>query len=111
MPRFDAMAEDFLKTFANEYPGRVYRGDWNRDIWYNIETVAYWYGMGDCPMIWEHYAAWNPKTYVRIPRDTDSNEINGTGLTASVRAQHFGNDAFLKFVAPAIAARMAARLG
>ena len=111
MPRFDAMAEDFLKTFANEYPGRVYRGDWNRDIWYNVETVAYWYGIGDCPMIWEHYAAWNPRTYVRIPRDTDSNEINGTGLTASVRAQHFGNDAFLKVVAPAIAARMAERLG
>ncbi len=111
MPRFDAMAEDFLKTFAAEYPGRVYRGDWNRDIWYNVETVAYWYGMGDCPMIWDHYAAWNPKTYVRIPRDTDSNEINGTGLTASVRAQHFGNDAFLKVVAPAIAAKMAERLG
>ena len=111
MPRFDAMAEDFLKTFAAEYPGRVYRGDWTRDIWYNVETVAYWYGVGDCPMIWEHYAVWNPKTYVRIPRDTDSNEINGTGLTASVRAQHFGNDAFLKVVAPAIATKMAERLG
>jgi len=110
MPRFDAMAEDFLKAFAAEYPGRVYRGDWNRDIWYNVETVAYWYGMGDCPMIWEHYAAWNPKTYVRIPRDTDSNEINGTGLTASIRAQHFGNNAFLKVIAPAIAAKMAERL-
>lgn len=110
IPRFDAMAEDFLQTFAAEYPGRVFRGDWNRDIWYNVETVAYWYGMGDCPMIWAHYAAWNPKTYVRIPRDTDSNEVNGTGLTASVRAQHFGNDAFRKVVAPAVAAAIAERI-
>ena len=108
---FDAMTADFFQYFAARYPGRVYRGDWNRDIWYNVETVAHWYGMGDCPKIWAHYAAWNPETYVPIPRDTDSNEINGTGLTASIRAMHYGNDAFRKVVAPAIAAAMARRIG
>ena len=108
---FDAMTADFFQTFAARYPGRVYRGDWNRDIWYNVKTVAHWYGMGDCPKIWAHYAAWNPETYVPIPRDTDSNEINGTGLTASIRAMHYGNDAFRKVVAPAIADAMARRIG
>ena len=105
------MTADFFQYFAARYPGRVYRGDWNRDIWYNVETVAHWYGMGDCPKIWAHYAAWNPETYVPIPRDTDSNERNGTGLTASIRAMHYGNDAFRKVVAPAIADAMARRIG
>lgn len=110
MAGFDAMTEDFLRFFAAAYPGRVYQGNWDRNIWYNVETVAYWYGMGDCPKIWAHYAQWNPETYVTIPRSTDSNEVNGTGLTAAVRAMHFGNDAFRKVVAPRIAEVMAKRL-
>lgn len=110
MPRFDAMAEAFLTYFAAAFPGRVCKGDWNRDIWYNVETVAYWYQQGDCPMIWDHYRHWNPETYVSIPRTTDSNEVNGTGLTAAVRAMHFGNDAFRKVVAPRIAEVMEKRL-
>ena len=48
---------------------------------------------------------------MEIPRDTDSNEVNGTGITARVRAQHFGNDAFARVVAPRVAQTMAKRLG
>jgi len=107
---FDAMTEDFFAHFAAHYPGRVYRGDWNRDIWYNYETVSYWYTQGECTKIWENYRAWNPDSYVEIPRETDSNEINGTGITASIRAAHFGNDAFAKVVAPRVAAVMKKRL-
>ena len=35
----------------------------------------------------------------------------GTGFTARVRAQHFGNDAFGRVVAPRVAQTMAKRLG
>lgn len=103
---FEKMAEDFLACFKENYPGRVYNGDWDRNVWYNVETVSYWYSVGDCPMIWEHYREWNPETYVEIPRTTDSNEVNGTGLTASIRGAHFGNNAYIKVVAPNVADKM-----
>lgn len=108
---FEAMTEDFFAEFSARYPGRVWRGDWGRGIWYNFETVGYWYTQGECPAIWEHYRQWSPETYVEIPRDTDSNEVNGTGITARIRAAHFGNGAFEKVVAPRVAAKMAERLG
>lgn len=107
---FEAMTADFFAHFARHYSGRVYKGDWNRDIWYNYETVSYWYDQGECAQIWENYRRWNPETYVEIPRDTDSNEINGTGITARIRGAHFGNDAFVNVVAPRVAAVMAGRL-
>ena len=107
---FDAMTADFFAWFSARYPGRVWRGDWDRGIWYNYETVGYWYTQGGCPQIWAHYRAWNPATYVPIPREADSNERNGTGLTAKIRAAHFGNGAFERVVAPRIAACMAGRL-
>lgn len=106
---FGEMSRDFLETFAREYPGRVYRGDWNRDIWYNVETTYYWYTQGDCPKIWANYKAWNPATYVEIPRDTDTNAVNGTGVTTAIRPAHFGNDAFYHVVAPAVKAKMEPR--
>ena len=106
---FTEMTRDFLTVFSQEYPGRVYRGDWNRDIWYNVETTYYWYTQGDCPMIWAHYKTWNPKTYVEIPRDTDTNAVNGTGVTTAIRPAHFGNDAFYRVIAPAVAAKMESR--
>lgn len=107
---FDAMTEDFFRYFSEAYPGRVYKGGWDRSIWYNLETVRYWYTQGECPQIWAHYREWNPDTYVGIPRDTDSNEVNGTGRTARIRAAHFGNDAFSRVIAPRTAACMARRL-
>ncbi|MGN0991878.1 MAG: hypothetical protein ACI4O4_10510 [Candidatus Ventricola sp.] len=107
---FEAMTEAFFRFFGERYPGRVYKGDWNRSVWYNHETVAYWYDLAGCRAIWENYRRWSPETYVAIPRDTDSNEENGTGITARVRAQHFGNDAFERVVAPRVAQAMAKRL-
>ena len=100
---FEAMTADFFACFAQKYPGRVFRGDWNRGIWYNYETVAYWYTQGECERIWENYRAWSRKTYVEIPRDTPSNELRGTGITARIRAAHFGADAFVHTVAPRVA--------
>ena len=108
---FEAMTEDFFRFFGANYLGRVYRGGWNRSVWYNVETVAYWYELEGCRTIWANYRRWSPETYVEIPRDTDSNEVNGTGITARVRAQHFGNDAFARVVAPRVAQTMAKRLG
>lgn len=107
---FTAMTDNFFAAMAREYPGRVYRGDWNRGIWYNMETVSYWYTVGQCPDIWAHYRAWSPETYVEIPRDTDSNEVNGTGITARIRAAHFGNGSFERVVAPRVCRVMEKRL-
>jgi len=106
---FKGMTEDFFGYFKEVFPDRVYKGSWNRSIWYNVETVSHWYSQGQCPQIWEHYREWNPDTYVEIPRDTDSNEVNGTGITASIRACHYGNNAYLKVVAPKTAAKMRER--
>lgn len=86
--------------------GRTPKGTFDRDIWYNMETVGYWYGVGQCQQIWDNYREWNPNTYVEIPRDTDSNAINGTGQTASNRPDHFGNNAYQKVVAPRVLQKM-----
>ena len=107
---FEAMTEDFFASFEAAFPGRVYRGGWNRGIWYNVETVGYWYAQGQCARIWENYRRWNPETYVEIPRGTSSNEKDGTGITAKVRAQHFGGGAYRDVVAPRIAQAMGERL-
>ena len=107
---FEEMTADFFAHFSACYPDRVYRGAWNKDIWYNYETVSYWYTQGECTKIWENYRTWNPETYVEIPRDTDSNETGGTGITARILGAHFGNDAFLKVVAPRVADVMKERL-
>lgn len=107
---FEAMAEDFFRFFGEHYPGRVYRGAWNRAIWYNCETVGYWYALEGCREIWANYRRWSPETYVEIPRDTDSNAVRGTGITARVREQHFGNDAYARVVAPRVAQAMGKRL-
>lgn len=103
---FEEMAADFLKYFKENYADRVYLGDWNRNIWFNIETVSYWYTMEGCRKIWENYRNWNKRTYVEIPRSVDSNEVNGTGITAAIRGAHFGNNAFVKEIAPRILEKM-----
>ena len=75
-----------------------------------METVAFWHSYHQCPEVWAHYRAWNEATYIPIPRDTDSNEVNGTGITAKQRSAHFGNDSFDRVIAPAAAEVIAARL-
>lgn len=106
---FDAMTKDFFARMEEKYPHRVYRGSWDKNIWYNMETVAFWHSYHQCPQIWEYYRTWNPGTYVPIPRSTDSNEVNGTGITAKQRSAHFGNDSFDRVIAPAVAAVMSGR--
>ena len=58
----------------------------------------------------EFRRAWKPETYVPIPRSTDSNEAQGTGITAKQRSAHFGNDSFDRVIAPAVAEVMPRRL-
>lgn len=107
---FEAMTQDFFRFFSSRYPQRVFRGDWNRDVWYTYETTGYWYTQGQCAAIWENYRRWNPATYIPIPRDTPTNELRGTGSTARIRAAHFGADAFLNVIAPRTAEAFAHRL-
>lgn len=86
--------------------GRVPKGTWDKDIWYNMETVGYWYSQGQCQQIWDNYKEWNENTYVEIPRDTESNEVNGTGQTTQNYPSHYGNNAYQKVVAPRVLQKM-----
>lgn len=107
---FEAMTDDFFRDMENRFPGRVWKGNWNRSCWYNMETVAYWHDFHQCPLIWANYRRWNPETYIEIPRSAHSNEIGGTGLTTHNYAAHFGNDAFDRTVAPLAAETISRRL-
>lgn len=99
---FQEMTEDFFTDMNRNYANRVKKGVWDRDLWLNVETVSYWYTQGQCAQIWANYKTWNPKSYIEVDRNAPSNEVNGTGATASVRAAHFGNNAYNKFVVPGI---------
>lgn len=100
---FEAMTSDFFRSMNEADLGnRVPKGTWDKDIWYNMETVSYWYTLEGCVEIWNNYREWNPDTYIEIPRNTDSNEVNGTGQTASIRGAHFGNNSYATVVAPRV---------
>lgn len=104
---FQAMTQLlFDELNAASLGSRTPKGTWDKDIWYNMETVYSWYTRGQCQQIWDNYKAWNQKTYVEIPRDTESNEVNGTGTTASNRPDHYGNNAYQKVVAPRVLQKM-----
>ena len=104
---FQAMTEA-LFTALNDanLGGRTPKGTFDKDIWYNMETVSYWYSQGQCQQIWDNYKTWNENTYVEIPRSTQSNEVNGTGQTTQNYPSHFGNNAYQKVVAPRVLQKM-----
>ena len=104
---FTAMTDAFFAYFNdNGYGGRVKKGVWDKDIWYNVETTYQWYDKPGCVTIWNNYKTWSPDTYVEVPRDTDTNAVNGTGSTTFNRPAHFGNNAYYKVVAPNIFEKM-----
>lgn len=95
---------DHLFREMNEmgYGTRVPKGVWDKELWYNMETVSYWYTQGECSLIWENYRKWNPHTYIEVPRTTPSNAVNGTGATAMIREAHFGNNSYSEIIAPLV---------
>ena len=100
---FQSMSSALFQALNNAgFGNRVPKGIWDKDIWYNMETVSYWYTLEGCVEIWNNYRKWNPDTYIEIPRDTDSNEVNGTGQTAANRGAHFGNNSYATVVAPRV---------
>ena len=104
---FEAMtAKLFEELNAANLGSRTPKGTWDKDIWYNMETVYSWYNRDQCQQIWDNYKAWNINTYVEIPRSAESNAINGTGQTASNRPDHYGNNAYQKVVAPRVLQKM-----
>ena len=109
-PAFCEMTEA-LFTYMNNagLQERVTKGIWDKDIWYNMETVSYWYTLNGCVEIWNNYKIWNPDTYIEIPRATDSNEVNGTGQTASIRGAHFGNNSYATVIAPRVLQKLLER--
>lgn len=100
---FQEMTESLFISLNDAGLGnRVPKGIWDKDIWYNMETVSYWYTLEGCVKIWNNYKAWNPHTYIEIPRNTDSNAVNGTGQTSANRNTHFGNNSYAKIIAPRV---------
>lgn len=86
---------------------RVPKKEWDKDIWYNMETIYSWYTRGQCRQIWDNYKTWNPNTYVEIPSTSfDSNETNGTRVTANNLADHYGNNVYQRVVAPKVLQKM-----
>lgn len=104
---FNMMAYNFFDYFnTNGYSNRVKKGIFDNDIWFNVETVDYWYSNEANRALWNKYKDWNINTYVEIPKGTESNEINGTGSTSPEKASHFGNNAFYNVVAPNVFNKM-----
>lgn len=102
-PAFLEMTEAlFASLNASGLSDRVPKKVWDKDIWYPLETVSYWYTLEGCVKIWDNYKNWNPNTYIEIPRDTHSNEVNGTGQTAKIRGAHFGNNSYADVIAPRV---------
>ena len=86
---------------------RVPKKEWDKDIWYNMETIYSWYSRGACRTIWDNYKLWNSKTYVEIESTSfDSNETNGTRATANNLADHYGNNVYQRVVAPRVLQKM-----
>ncbi|MGL5717340.1 MAG: sialate O-acetylesterase [Paraclostridium sp.] len=102
---FSAMVNDFFAQMNASHKSRVKKGIWDKDIWFNVETVSYWYSQGQCQTIWNNYKSWSEKTYVEIPRSTPCNLTLQTSGTA---AAHFGLNAYATTVAPRIVEKMKA---
>lgn len=108
---FTAMTTEFFRFFNEEgegkYKNQVAKRVWDKDLWYNVETVNYFYEEANADAVWQNYREFNAKTYVEIPRDTDSNVVNGTSEPTSAMAKgHFGNDSYTKVIAPRIFKKM-----
>ena len=108
---FTEMTTEFFRYFNEEnegkYKNQVAKRVWDKDLWYCVETVNYFYDELNADAVWQNYRDFNMKTYVEIPRDTDSNAINGTsGPTTPMARGHFGNDAYTKVIAPRIFKKM-----
>lgn len=105
---FEAMtAKLFEELNAANLGARTPKGTWDKDIWYNMETVSYWYSVEQCQQIWDNYKTWNAKTYVEIPRSTESNTPEtGTGQTTSNYPSHYGQNAYQRVIAPRVLQKM-----
>ncbi len=102
-PLWEAMVNDFFEVM-NEggYGKHTRKGVFDKDIWYNVETTPWYYTSNSVLKVWDNYLKWNPKTYIKVERTADGNEVNGDGRVNSNRSTHYGNDSYMRFVAPAV---------
>jgi putative transposase len=108
---FEAMTAKLFEELnayeSGALKARVPKKVWDKDIWYNMETVSYWYSQGQCQTIWNNYKSWNEKTYVEIPRKTESNtRETGTGDTTKTYESHYGQNAYQRVIAPRVLQKM-----
>lgn len=102
---FKELLDDFCDYFDHHFINRIAK-DTYRDVWFTVESSSYWHGLEAYQTILDHYRQLLPDTYVKIPLDTDTNAVNGTGETTQTLDAHFGNNAYEKTVAPKIYACM-----
>lgn len=95
---FEQMTSEFFGFFNQSYSGRTFKGTWDKDLWYNVESSKEWRTTGQYPTILQNYRSWNPNTYVEIPTDTSTNAVNGTRKTSSRVDAHFGGDSYFHTV-------------
>lgn len=116
--KFTEMTDAFFSALNSEgFGSRCPRGTAGKDMWYNFSTVPYFYhipaqpgNQGNKPgnsirgtSIFGGYKVWNPNTFIHVPENfDDTNMVNGTGRTSSIRTSHFGNDAFRRVIAPLV---------
>ena len=106
---FTEMTEQLFSDLNQmDLGNRVPKGYWDKDLWYNLETVFHWYEVGQCDQIWKNYKNWNPTTYIPIPRTTPSNRVNGTGSTAQLLDAHYGDNAYRRIIAPIVLEKLIA---
>lgn len=97
-----------MTKFANDmssYNSKSVFGSFGLQSIYVHEFPAWWFTTYETPagMICGNYQN-NvlPRNFVKIPRATDSNAVNGTGATSKTKESHFGNNAFSSVIAPAV---------
>lgn len=105
---FNTMTKDFfVQINAAGYGSRCPKGVADKDMWYNYSSTKFWSDWylpnSNSSSVFGGYKVWNPNTFIHVPFNTDTNEINGNGISSSTRSSHFGNDAFRKVIAPMVA--------
>lgn len=104
---FNAMTQDFFNNLNNSgYGSRCPRGVADKNLWYNYSSTNYWSNWNlstNAASVFGGCKVWNPDTFIHVPFNTSTNEINGNGASSSSRASHFGNDTYSTVIAPMVA--------
>lgn len=95
----------FDELNSQGYGVRCPKGTADKDMWYTFSTTRFfvdWYDIQNAAPVFGGYKAWNPNTFIHIPKTTADNTVGGNGVTGAGK-YHFGNDTFRTVIAPEVA--------